>query len=1390
MCGELIKLVVLGDNVTYLHIQNNNYIVQQEEEESEVLQQSENYDLEPFAESSDEENDEDDLEEEKEMEKLRNSAGVYNSNKTKARKRAGDHIYPFRQVMVPTEYNNEEEELEWSDSNSSVHGDEPYEDDSDLSDDSRTPKKRKEKKAKIKPIKQQGKTTRQATKLHNNYNSIDKVRIVSQNVARSAENMDALFHVIEGQNYAFVCIQEPPPKNSQSKDWECYIPQIMGDRWSLIIPGDRDNWHKDKKWVRGRARTAIFVNNKINTFAYNDMSTTFAMGGDAISIEIRVNNNDRFKLYNMYAPHKDTNFFTRLKKAMDNNSEEEVLLVGDWNIRHINWQPSYTGPVTRACTLAVSMTEKLNLIQITPPGEVTRKGPNTRAVVGDAGEIESTIDLVFASRTISELVTSCTCETIGWAAGSDHAAVDIALNLKDWNSSMDSDTRRKYNIKRIDIHRFKCAFDTSWLSSHALQLPEVELNSNSAAIDAFTEALTAAITNALDSSCPTTVTKTKPSPCWTGAVNAAMAQKKKLTNATLKAKKKLDNAISTGIHRDIERFSKKYTRIRQECKNSISTFKATFKKARIEYQQGLLETINATNLYKVCDKVQGKSKGKTRLVFPMKGDGVDGTAKTFKECTKGFERTFFAPLENDDGIFSYDEIPESSQSRFEWNYHSAEDLKKILMTRNMDSAPGEDSITNKMLVATWSVIGIHVQKLFKACLSAGYHPERWKSAFVNIIRKPGKPDYSKFGAYRPISILNCLSKLLEKAVADELLYCLEDTLPIQHMGNRNCRGTEQAVLAAIDFIKAEQAKGRDVVGLLLDASQAFNKVRKKEMLQALASMQVPIPIIRWIDSFLSDRKGVIQINGDKGDSFDIKGGIPQGSPISSILYIIYNSALIQEMNKDVQMFSYRNPATNETTSLGKNQLCIGYADDSLILVSMERDKHSTRKFCTSKDRYLDLAKEGRNTRERLHEFLQHKVDMAVEWAESTGTKFEHDKASLIYFKGKYNSQNVYDDDGNFLHTTVDKDPDADKDSTQYKITLYGEEIVPKTSIKYLGVHLDAKLTFEHHVNETVKKATTTVNSLYPATKKLSIFWAQRILTVAVDPIIHYCLLAWWPLAYNSPGIKAAIQKVHNLTLRRICGARMSCPINALEVELDIPPPEARRKYLLSCAVNRMKTYQNCLESSHLIGYLRCLRKRTDVSSPVPGTVAHLLDLTPFDLTYPPDTDLKLMKNNRIWQVEWTPNFRADDDYEPAAGKYLYAIDHVTTPIERLKRYKQLSRKQGRNILHLRVGHTTLLESRRRVYNMVTDPIACRYCECEDTVESAEHVLLHCTKFDALRGQILHPFTARSMSELLSSNDSIMAIATYIDKARIKIYRKKKEKPKEEEKEAIEEEVGD
>jgi hypothetical protein len=159
----------------------------------------------------------------------------------------------------------------------------------------------------------------------------------------------------------------------------------------------------------------------------------------------------------------------------------------------------------------------------------------------------------------------------------------------------------------------------------------------------------------------------------------------------------------------------------------------------------------------------------------------------------------------------------------------------------------------------WKKLWVHLKTwitgIFTASINLGYHPRQWRSAKIIVLRKPGKPDYSVPGAYRPISLLNTLGKLLEAVMARRLSYLAEkhSLLPNSQFGGRPGRTTEQALLVLSNAIDQAWYKHRVVTLIAFDLKGAFNGVNWVSLDASLQKKGIPTVARKWIASFMSDR---------------------------------------------------------------------------------------------------------------------------------------------------------------------------------------------------------------------------------------------------------------------------------------------------------------------------------------------------------------------------------------------------------------------------------------------------------------------------------------------------------------------------------------------------------
>jgi len=240
----------------------------------------------------------------------------------------------------------------------------------------------------------------------------------------------------------------------------------------------------------------------------------------------------------------------------------------------------------------------------------------------------------------------------------------------------------------------------------------------------------------------------------------------------------------------------------------------------------------------------------------------------------------------------------------------------ILETPPMKST-GPDGIINKILHLASQQITPHLTRVFNQSLLLGYCPSHFRESLTVVLRKPGKDDYTIPKAYRPIALWNTIGKIIDAIIARRLSYLVEthQLLPQTHIGGRKARSTEHAIHVITEKIYEAWNKpsGQAASLLLLDVSGAFDNVSHERFLHNLRKRRVDEKTVKWIASFLTNRRTNIIVDRYKSKEYKTATGIPQGSPLSPILYLFYNADLIETCN--------RQPNTTAT----------GYIDDVAIL---------------------------------------------------------------------------------------------------------------------------------------------------------------------------------------------------------------------------------------------------------------------------------------------------------------------------------------------------------------------------------------------------------------------------------------------------------------------------
>ena len=211
-------------------------------------------------------------------------------------------------------------------------------------------------------------------------------------------------------------------------------------------------------------------------------------------------------------------------------------------------------------------------------------------------------------------------------------------------------------------------------------------------------------------------------------------------------------------------------------------------------------------------------------------------------------------------------------------------------------APGPDEIANITLKKTLNVTSDHLQALIQGSINTSHFPTPFKTTTTIVLHKPDKPSYTEAKAYRPIALENTLGKLIESIVTELLSYTVEEhqLIPPQHYGGRPGRTGEDAMMMMMERIMHAWKQGAPYSVVFMDVAGAFNYVHHKRLIHNMKKRKVPKFIVRWVESFLRNRSTRLKFNGAESERICTEAGVPQGSPISPILYMFYNVDLLED----------------------------------------------------------------------------------------------------------------------------------------------------------------------------------------------------------------------------------------------------------------------------------------------------------------------------------------------------------------------------------------------------------------------------------------------------------------------------------------------------------------
>ena len=278
--------------------------------------------------------------------------------------------------------------------------------------------------------------------------------------------------------------------------------------------------------------------------------------------------------------------------------------------------------------------------------------------------------------------------------------------------------------------------------------------------------------------------------------------------------------------------------------------------------------------------------------------------------------------------------------------------------------PGFDRISYPMIKNLPHNCKEKILELFNNIFEKGIYPQSWKTAIVIPIPKPNKPS-SEIGGYRPISLLPCMGKILEKIVVKRLSWFTNrnQLISANQVGFQNKKGTMDVLLHLDHFISNALSSSNHVSILSTDFEKAFDRVGIHIVLNQLKSWNVGPKIYLFVKAFLINRKFRVRINNTLSKIVSLNNGIPQGSPLSAILFIV----AFDQLSKILNTFNKMEHAL--------------YADDAIIF---------------TKTAQMSIVEET----------FSQIINKIAEWGKVSGATLSIEKCKIIHICKKRNCQTI------------------------------------------------------------------------------------------------------------------------------------------------------------------------------------------------------------------------------------------------------------------------------------------------------------------------------------------------------------------------------------------------
>ena len=403
-----------------------------------------------------------------------------------------------------------------------------------------------------------------------------------------------------------------------------------------------------------------------------------------------------------------------------------------------------------------------------------------------------------------------------------------------------------------------------------------------------------------------------------------------------------------------------------------------------------------------------------------------------------------------------------------------EDIIQAIKEVKPNAASGPDEIPIKALKECKENVAHPIFLIWQDSVANGVVPSCYKESVVTPIHK--KDSKVKAKNYRPVSLTSHIVKIFERVLRTRIVDFFERNEIIcnsQH-GFRKGRSCLTELLDHIDDILSGLVQNKDTDVIYLDYAKAFDKVDHELLIQKLRIYGLHPKAIEWISSFLTDRTQSVVVNGVHSFIAIIISGVPQGTVLGPILFIIF----INDIGKCIKYCIIR---------------C--FADDTRLSMLIGEEE--------------DCAK------------LQEDLYAVIEWSAQNNMQLHEDKFELLSHR---------------CREDFTKELPFGNEHCHYDTTS-GVTIYPVDSTRDLGVIIASDLSWQQHVHAAITRAKSMSAWVFNVFKSRDQVTMLTLYKSLIRSILEYCCPVWHPSQHGTTHLTQAIETLQRSFTAKISGCQ-------------------------------------------------------------------------------------------------------------------------------------------------------------------------------------------------------------------------------------------------------------